>query len=107
MKAKEWKIWYEDAQKMHKVKKVRIAQDEDGVVWLSDAGEFRIWFPPERNPLGPGSDVSAGGRLARPVVRGMRTGTNSPGGDRYYYSIYLIGKDEMVECESSPEMIVE
>ena len=107
MKAKEGKIWKDVGENKHKVKKVRVAKDEDAVVWRSEVGEFRIWFPPEMDPLAPGPDVSTNGALTRQLRKRIQRGGSSPDGDHYYYSIYLIDMDKMVECESSPEIIVE
>jgi hypothetical protein len=107
MNAKECRIWKDTADDKHKVKKIRIAREEDGVTWRSEEGEFRIWFPPEMDPLAPGDNVSTGGELTRQLRRRIQRGASAPDGDHYYYSIYLIERDKMVECESSPEMIVE
>lgn len=106
MYLKKWKIQKDPAGK-HKIDRVQIPKGEDEVVWLSEEGEFRIWFPPEMNPLAPGDDVSKGGELRRQLRKRIQRGANQPAGDRYYYSIYLIERDKMVECKSSPEMIVE
>ena len=108
MYLKKWKIWEEAAGK-HKIDQIRITASEDEVIWQSEEGEgeFRIWFPPEMNPLAPGDDVSKGGELRRQLRKRIQRGVNLPDGDRYYYSIYLIERDKMVECKSSPEMIVE
>ena len=106
MEQRKWKI-SKDADGKHKIDRVRISKDEDEVIWLSDEGKFRIWFPPEMDPLAPGDDVSKDGELRRQLRKRIQRGGNSSDGDHYYYSIYLIERDKMVECKSSPEMIVE
>ena len=102
----KWKIGKDPSGKF-KIDQIRIPLSEDEVIWTSEEGEFRIWFPPEMNPLAPGDDVSKGGELRRQLRKRIRRGATETGGDRYYYSIYLIDRDMMVECKSSPEMIVE
>lgn len=106
MYLKKWNI-SKDLSGKPKIDQIRIPPSEAEVIWTSEEGEFRIWFPPEMNPLAPGDDVSKGGELRRQLRKRIQRGANQPDGDRYYYSIYLIDRDMMVECKSSPEMIVE
>ena len=77
------------------------AVDENEIVWSSSETDFVVWFPPDRNPL-VGSNQSGKTREFRATVKD----TVKPG-ETYQYSIFCYRENEMAECASSPEMIIE
>lgn len=93
-----------DSNGKWKADKVQIELTDNEVVWSSNKGtEFRVWFPPEWNPLVPGDEVSSGGTLIRTIRPDVRRGNK----DRYQYSIFCFSGKEMAEGKSSPEMIIQ
>jgi hypothetical protein len=76
------------------------AADENEVVWSSSETDFVVWFPPEWNPL-VGPNQSGKTREFHATVKdAVKLGT-------YQYSIFCYRENEMADCASSPEMIIE
>ncbi len=85
--------------KRHFVGKMEHAPGEE-VTWTCDDSEFRIWFPPEHDPLEPGPDVSKGRTLTRKLRKGLKPG------DEFEYSMYCFKDEHLVEGNSPPIMII-
>ncbi|MCL4538516.1 MAG: hypothetical protein M1378_02770 [Bacteroidetes bacterium] len=69
------------------------------VVWTCSDSDFRIWFPPEHNPLEPGPETSVNGRLERTVNKDAAQ-------EEYQYSMYFFKDKSLAEGNSPPIIII-
>lgn len=69
------------------------------VEWTCKESDFRIWFPPEHNPLDPGSETSDGRSLKRTVNKDAADG-------EYQYSMYVFKDGSFAEGNSPPIIII-
>lgn len=69
------------------------------VVWICKDSDFRIWFPPEHDPLDPGPETSDRGKLERTVSKDATPG-------EYQYSMYFIKDKSLAEGNSPPIIII-
>lgn len=85
--------------KRHVVEKMEYSAGEE-VTWTCDDSDFRIWFPPEHDPLEPGPDTSTKGTLTRKLKAGL------PHGEEFEYGMYCFKDKRLVEGNSPPIMII-
>ncbi len=84
-------------RKVHEVK----GSPGQTVTWTSKDSDFRIWFPPEHDPLEPGPDKSTKGNLTRKLKR------NLVPGEEYEYSMFFFDDQLLAEGNSPPIMIIQ
>ncbi len=91
------------SQSNHHVDRIT-AKPGDKVLWSSTFSDFRIWFPPESDPLVPDKKkkdpwVSSNKCLERTIK------TEAVPGE-YHYSMYFFADGSLAEGNSPPVIII-
>jgi hypothetical protein len=86
---------------------VKAAPDADRkVTWHCEDSDFIVWFPKDRNPLEGNNEIPSTNRQAKATVRPYDDKMIKPGA-KFHYCILLLDKEDMVEGNSPPTMIIE
>ncbi len=92
-----------------KVNEMRVKADpkeKTKVTWRCEDSDFILWFPKNRNPFDGDNEISSKNRQAEANVRPYDDKLIKPGA-KFRYCILLLDKEDMVEGDSPPTMIIE